>query len=85
MGKITVEVKINTFGTMKHPNGVVEIYYLLTSSDELYHFDTTAFTFSNRWHVMFVHCVVERVVAPRILPRIAFETLDCSTTYKRRK
>ena len=28
MGKITIEVKINTFGTMKHPSNLMKRYFL---------------------------------------------------------
>ena len=35
MGKITIEVKINTFGTMKHPNGVWEDHSGLDQKDSL--------------------------------------------------
>ena len=32
MGKITIEVKINTFGKMKHPNECVSMIYRMTLS-----------------------------------------------------
>ena len=35
MGKITVEVKINTFGTMKHPNIIsrLKLFYTMYTFD----------------------------------------------------
>ena len=46
----------------------------LTCSNELHHFDTTAITIRCIGHIFLVNCVVERIVASRIVPRVAFKT-----------
>ena len=54
-------------------------YKLLTRSDELNHFDATAFAFPERRHVVFVQGIVEGVVTAGVFPAVAFEALDCGT------
>lgn len=69
-----VPVAFSHAGVIDHEEVDVEVVrarsldLVVFSSDKLHHFDTTAFTFSNWWHVVLVHCVVERIVAPGVIP-----------------
>ena len=52
---------------------------LITCSNELDHFNAAAFALSNFWHVSSVDGVVERVVAPGVVPAVALKTLNGPT------
>lgn len=47
----------------------------LTCSNELHHFDTTTFTLLGFGHIVWINCVVERIMASGIFPRVAVETV----------
>ena len=57
----------------------------LTSANKLNHLDTTSFTFANAWHVLLVYCEVERVVASRVVPRVALEAINSRTSCRKEK
>ena len=52
----------------------------ITCSNELHHFDTTTFTLRFVGHISIVYCVVERIMASGIFPRVAFEAFDGAGT-----